>query len=236
MRALLVLVACCAAWAQPGWRSALRGLPANPGRNTSVQDIDDFTRNVRLAAPYFAGLHPGDYEANREIMRQMLTYVTAVDAMRMSDPRMRSALSRAYLAIAALNFGQPGWAPPPPGADANQPPPASSQPTPPPFALTAPAIEGITAEDKETADDLTGRYANTARQAARAWKSADELRIRLEGQGMTLNDSTADSLAKMQLYFELATEDLRARDWPNAKTNIDRAGYETEKVFRTVGR
>jgi hypothetical protein len=53
---------------------------------------------------------------------------------------------------------------------------------------------------------------------------------------MTMNAQTATSVVRLQLYLELAAGALRARDWAEAKDNLEKTEYETEKVFRAVGR
>jgi len=211
---------------QASWRAALQALPAQPPRNTTVQYIEDIIRNIHLAEPSFA-FQTSDYEANRELVRRLVTYLGALDAMT-SEPQMRAEIIRAYAAVAALNLEQPAPAGPPART-------SSDRFHELPFSMRAPAIQGVAPEDRKSAEELAGRYVLAATQSAAAWQSADTLRRSLERQGMSLNASTTVSLSRIQLYFELASEDLLARDWLNAKTNIERAEYETRKVFNTVG-
>ena len=234
---LLVLL-CAAAGAQDAWRREVMDLPDRPGANTSVADVDRLEMNARLAYPYFAGLTPGDYEANRALVRRMATYLATVEVLNRS-PQMGLALGRAYRSVAALQWMMPmggmgyGRAPAQPG------PPPRTPPAPPPapaFAMQAPDQTKVTAADRPTADDLATRYELAAGKAAVAWQAAGSLRRTLQAQGMSLNAMTETSLARVQVYFNLAEDALRAQDWVEARTNIDRAEYETEKVRKTVGR
>jgi hypothetical protein len=221
------------------WRRALMSLPDRPSPNTSVQDADQFSQNVELAVPYFATLTPGDYEANRELMRRLWTYQTELDLMASRNPQMRLAAGRARRALRALPVGlalAAGFAPAQ-AQDASQAPPAPpAPPAGPPFAQQAPAIENVPAVERSVADDLRSRYESSAARAAAAWENAEVLRQNLARQGMALSTQTAASVARLQLYFELAAGDLREHDWMEAAVNLERAEYETEKVFKTVGR
>jgi hypothetical protein len=221
------------------WRRALMSLPDRPSPSTSVQDADRFSQNVELAVPYFATLTPGDYEANRELMRRLWTYQAELDLMAGRNPQMRMAAGRARRALRALPVGLALAAgfPVAPGNDSGQataPPPVP--PAGPPFAQQAPPIENVTAAESGMAGDLASRYELSAARAAAAWENAEVLRQNLAREGMALNAQTAASVARLQLYFELAAGDLREHDWTEAGVNLERAEYETEKVFKTVGR
>jgi hypothetical protein len=229
--------ACSMAAAQDdaGWRRALQGLPQQPGANATVQDANQFAQNVELATPYFATLTPGDYEANRELVRRMWTYLAALDVMAGRNPQMRLAASRARRALGAWGLG---YAFVPGGPNAPEPAPGQPPPVPlsPPFAAQAPMLENVPVADRSTADELRSRYETSAARAAAAWQNAELLRQNLAREGLALNTQTAASLARLQVYFGLAAGDLQERDWAEAKTNLERAEYETEKVFKTVGR
>jgi hypothetical protein len=114
-------------------------------------------------------------------------------------------------------------------------PPAPGKPGDPPFERSVPAIQDVAPADKETADDLRTRYTSTAARAASAWQNAETLRLSLESNNMTLNAQTATSVARLQLYLELAAGGLHARDWMEARENLEKAEYETERVAKTVG-
>lgn len=218
-----------------GWRRGLMDLPEQPGANTSVQDANQFAQNIELAVPYFATVTPGDYEANRELVRRMWAYSAALDVMAGRNPQMRLAAGRARRALGAWGYGYPFI----PGGPA-VPEPAVSQPPPPPsgppFATQAPMIEKVPATERTTADELRSRYETSAARAAAAWQNAEILRQNLAREGLSLNTQTAASLARLQVYFGLAAGDLQERDWAEAQSNLERAEYETNKVFQTVGR
>ena len=192
-----------------------------------------------MAAPYFAGFTPHDYEANRALVRRMATYLAAADYLN-RDPRLRSALNDAYRSVAALQWmGIPNYQPYPGQHSPSNPQPPTQQaiaPNQPRFALQAPLLDKVPTADQATADDLSNQYEMAATKASIAWKSANVIRQNLNAQQMTLNVQTETSLARLQLYFELATGALQSKDWAEAKTNIQRAEYETEKVLKTVGR
>jgi hypothetical protein len=231
---------CAACWVvsaqdDSGWRRALQGLPQQPGVNTSVQDANQFAQNIEMAVPYFATLTPGDYEANRELVRRMWAYLAALDVMAGRNPQMRLATGRARRALGAWGLG---YAFVPGGPTAPEPAPGQPPPVPvsPPFAAQAPVVENVPAAQRATVDELRSRYETSAARAAAAWQNAELLRQNLAREGLALNTQTAASLARLQVYFGLAAGDLQERDWDEAKTNLERAEYETEKVFKTVGR
>jgi hypothetical protein len=165
----------------------------------------------------------------------MAIYLAGVDAVS-RDARVRGALGRAYLAVAALRWvGAPLLGTDPPLPPRGGAPTALSPPQKPRFEVQAPEIPNLTAADRAVADDLSERYESAAAKASAAWSSADILRRSLEERGMSLNTLTEQSLARVQLYFDLATDALRQHDWVEARANIERASYETEKVRKTVG-
>ena len=219
-----LIVASLASAQVPGWRRSLMGVPAHPSPSTSLEDIQTFERNARMGVPYFAALTPGDYEANRAFVRQMAAYLAAVD-LASRNPQVRAALPGAYAALAAWRYIYPGALPPP----GELPSPAPGRPPDPPFELRAPAI------DDPAGAELRDRYNSTAIRAAKAWQNAEIIRAGLESRGMTLNEQTANSVARLQLDFELAAAALRARDWNEAQEYLQRAEGETEKIGRSVG-
>jgi hypothetical protein len=152
---------------------------------------------------------------------------------------MRMAAGRARRALRALPVGLALAAgfPVAQGNDSSQAPaPPPAPPAGPPFAQQAPLIDNVSTAESSIASDLVSRYESSAARAAAAWENAEVLRQNLARQGMALNTQTAASVARLQLYFELAAGDLREHDWTEAGVNLERAEYETEKVFKTVGR
>jgi hypothetical protein len=209
----------------------MMGFPAQPG-GVSVQDLERFEQTARTATPYFSAMTPADYAANRAFMGQMVSYLGAVDLMART-PQMRLALSRAYWALAGWRYVYPQMQQPAGGGGAA---PAPGKPSGPPFDMRAPEMKDVAPADKETADDLRTRYTTDAARAATAWQNAETIRLGLESKGMTLNADTATQVARLQLYLELASGALRARDWTEAHDNLEKVEYETEKVVRAVGR
>jgi hypothetical protein len=227
-------LACFAASAQnssSSWKTTLTGLADRPAPNTSIQDIDRFTENVQLAAPYFATLTPGDYESNREFVRRMWAYLTALDRMA-RDPRMRLAVGRARRAMGELRIGIPAM---PADLSAGEPPPSADQAvTEPPFAKALPD-ENVPESEKRVADEVRSRYESDLARATAAWQNIEDLRRRLAARGLALASQTAASVARLQLDFEMAVKGLREHDWAEVRTDLERAEYETGKVFRAVG-
>jgi hypothetical protein len=235
--AVLILLLCAPLFSQEDaqWRSALTELLSRPPGTATLQDLQRLEDNIRLATPYFGTLTPGDYEANRELIRRMTAYLAAMNLAN-RDPRMRFALRRANQALASLRYA----APPAFSAPLGPMPPADPRPAPPtraqaPWELQAPDISNIPEADKAKARELQDRYESAAAQAATAWQSAEVLRQNLAAEGMALNTLTATSIARVQFYLETAADALREQDWEDAKVNLQRAEYETEKVFKTVG-
>src|SRR5260370_25198599 len=105
-----------------------------------------------------------------------------------------------------------------------------------PFPLMPPSVAKVPAADKAQLEELREAYLNTASKAATAWQNAETIRLNLAARGMSLNAELAGSLARMQLYLQLAVSDLESRTWADARQNIERADYQTEKVFKSVGR
>lgn len=232
------------------WRSALMELPEHPTAN--LQDFNRFERQLTMAMPYFATLKPGDYEANREIVRRIIIYQAGLDMLYRNpqvsrDPLMRSTIGRMRNVIGQMrSYGifmsmgmQMGGTPQP--APSEEMPKRAAQSAgagrhEPPFALVAPRLDHVAPADSKIASELCALYDTNAARAAAAWQSAETLRTSLENQGMSLNTQTAASLSRLQLYFDSAATALRESDWAEARSNLERAGYETEKIFKTVGR
>lgn len=131
------------------WRRSFLTLPGQPAANTSVQDLERLERDLRLATPYCLAATPGDFDANREVVRRVTAYLAAVNLMA-QDPSLRGAYSRAFLAAAALPC-MGGFAP---GG--------------PPFQLEAPELANVPESDKRTARELQVRYQSAATRAATA--------------------------------------------------------------------
>jgi len=218
--------------ATPQWRRELMGLPSTPSASTNLQDIYRFQRNLQLAGPYFAGLQPGEYEANRELIRRMVMYLVGIE-MITRDPRIRLAVSQAFLGVAALR-----WAGGPAGTAQQQPDshPVTTALATPPFSLQALDVPNVPKESQARLDELQSRYEFAAAHASTAWQAASVLRRSLASKGMTLNALTEASVARLQLYFELAAGAMRAQEWVDAQANLERAEAETENVRKTTGR
>ena len=223
------------------WRSTLNDLLSRPPGTMNLQDLQRFEDSVRMATSYFGTLTPGDYEANRELVRRMMTYMAAMNVMS-KDPRMRYALRRANQALMVLRSTLPpglstqlGPAPAYQGAEASplRPQPKTGEA---PYQMHAPDLANVPDADRAKARELENRYESAAAQAAVAWQSAEILRQNLAVGGMALNTQTATSIARLQLYLENAVDALRELDWEDARINIERAEYETDKVLKTVGR
>jgi hypothetical protein len=53
---------------------------------------------------------------------------------------------------------------------------------------------------------------------------------------MALNATTAGSVSRLELDLELAGEGIQQHDWEKARSNLEAAEAETEKISKTVGR
>lgn len=221
------------------WRQTLLSLPARPPANTTAQDVYRFEQNLRLAAPYFTSLTPGDYEANRELVRRMAVYLAGLRLIA-HDPEMRRAVDGASRTFYSMGIAAPLLASSAPaGGDA--PPPAQgpapqSAPAPPPFSLAAPDLGDVPPADKDVAKELSARYTTSAARGAAAWQNAETIRLNLAARGFTLNIETATALARMPLEFNSAADDLRSHEWDDARRDLQRAEYEADKITKTVGR
>jgi hypothetical protein len=200
-----------------------------PGK-ASVRDIERLEQYMLSAAAYCTSLTPGDYEANRELARQMTAYLMTINTTA-TDPQTRAAALRASRAVAVFPCAFPSEQPKPQAATPL--PPRS--PSGPPFDQKAPALEGVPDADKETAADLRVRYETDAAKAATTWRNAETLRESLAARGMSLNAQTAASVHRFQLFFEEAAAALREHRWDDARTSLQAVEAETQKVAKTVG-
>jgi hypothetical protein len=122
---------------------------------------------------------------------------------------------------------------PPPAAPRNSPQAESAEP---PFTLRPPVAEGVPASQRAEMEQLRERYVNAAGNAVAAWQNAESLRRNLAAEGMSLNNALAAALSRMQLYLQLAASSLENREWADARQNLERAEYQTEKVLKSIGR
>jgi hypothetical protein len=181
-----------------------------------------------LAGPYFATLTPGDYEANREMMRRLWAYMATLELMA-RDPQMRVAVGRARGALTSLRYGMMVM----PGASQ-----APDNSAPPPAVAAAPPSEPAFAKEPQGVDmpeDLRSRYDLALGRATTAWYSVETLRQSLASRGFTLNTQTAAAMGRIQLDFDMAARNVKGHDWTEVGTYLERAEYETTKVLKTVG-
>jgi hypothetical protein len=219
------------------WRQDLAASSSGSPANATSADIQRLMRSAQLASPYYMGLRPGDYEANRAMIRRAALYLATVDLVN-RDPGVRQALGGAFSSLAALAW-LPGYVPQyGTGAAAPQPgqPVAIPAPEEPRFIKQPVEINNVSAAERPQADEAAQQYQLATTKGASAWRSAAALRRSLQSRGYQLNSDTEVSLARMQVYFDLAADALKARDWAGAATHIERARYETEKVAKVAGR
>ncbi|HLG98023.1 MAG TPA: hypothetical protein VKX49_17035 [Bryobacteraceae bacterium] len=219
-----------AAAGNPLWRRNLLGaIGQQPGRAT-VRDIQQIEQYMLSAAPYCTSLTPGDYEANRDLARQMTAYLMMVNSMA-TDPQTRAAALRASRAVAAFPcaFPQPQQAKPQAAAPA---PPSIGEP---PFEQKAPQLDGVADADKDTANDLRMRYESDAAKAAVVWRNAETMRQSLAARGMSLNADTAASMSRLQLFLEEAATSLRDHKWDEALSSLQAVEATAQKAGKAVG-
>src|SRR5579862_4428614 len=149
MRFVVAVLLCAATYAQvPGsaWRQTFGGYLNRPPGSWTARDLQAFESQLALACQYCVGLTPGDYESNRELVRQMSAYLATVQVAE-GDTQMRTSLRRLSRSLAAFPCAYavvPGQQPPP-GAAA--PPPPAGEP---PFTMSAPVLSNIPKADQET--------------------------------------------------------------------------------------
>jgi hypothetical protein len=215
----------------PVWRRNITGILGRRPTSVNVRDVQQFQQYLLAAAPYCTSLAPNDYEANRELARQMTAYVATMNALA-RDAETRAALVGLSRSIAAFPCAYPATA-----AQSNGTPQvAAPAPAEPPFSMQAPALENVPAADQETARDLTTRYETDAARAASTWKNAETMRISLAGRGMTLSAQTSASVARFQILFNNAADALREHRWDDARSSLQGVEAETQKVGQAVGR
>jgi hypothetical protein len=235
MRLFVSLLLCAAAYAQvpsSAWRQSFNGFLNRPPGSLSARDLQTLESQIALAGSYCVGLTPGDYEANRQLVRQMTTYLASVQVAAGDQP-MNLSLRRLTRSLAAFPcaFGViPGQQQPPPAAA--PPPPAPGEP---PFAKTAPVLQGVPKADQDTVKDLRERYDMDASHAATAWKNAEVIRQGLVAKGMSLNAQTAASVDHLKLFLDQAADALREHKWDDALSSLQAVESETQKVNKTVG-
>jgi hypothetical protein len=195
-----------------------------------VRDIERLEQYMLSAAPYCMSMTPSDYEANRELARQMTAYLMMVNTMA-TDPQTRAAALRASRAVAVFPCVVPVEQPKPQPAA----PVAHYQPTEAPFDQRAPVLEGVPDGDRETATELRSRYEADAAHAAVAWRNAETMKASLAAQGMSLNAQAAASVMRFQLFFEEAAAALREHNWDEARSSLQAVEAETQKVVKAVG-
>jgi hypothetical protein len=245
MRCLLIasLFACLAAQAQnpipgaggvprePMWRRNVTGLLGQSPDKATTRDVELMEQYMLSAAPYCTSLAPGDYEANRELARQMTSYLMMINTTA-ADPRTRAAALRASRSVAVFPCAFPSAQPRPPAAAAAAPPIPPGEP---PFVQKAPVLDGVPAADRETANDLRARYDADAARAAVTWQNAQKMRQSLAGRGMSLNADTAAAVNRFQLFFEEAATALREHRWDDALSSLQGVEAVTQKVGKAVG-
>lgn len=214
----------------PLWRRNLLGAIGQPPAKATMRDIQQIEQYMLSAVPYCTSLTPGDYEANRDLARQISAYLMTVNTMA-TDPQTRSAALRASRAVAVFSCAFPQAQPNP----AHGAPPPPRQAAEPPFSQQAPELEGVADADKETAADLRQRYETDAAKAAVVWHNAETMRQSLATRGMSLNADTAATVARLQLFFEEAQTALRDHKWDDALSSLQAAEATTQKVAKAVG-
>lgn len=234
MRYVIAFVFCVGAYSQvpaTHWRQTFGGFLNRPPGSVTARDLQQMETELALAGQYCTGLAPGDYEANRQLVHQMATYLAAIQVAA-GDQQMNVSLRRLTHSLAAfpcayaLPPGQhaPAAAPPPPPAPGEA-----------PFAKIAPVLQDIPKADQDTAKDLRERYAMDASHAATAWKNAETIRQGLVAKGMSLNAATAASVDHLKLFLAQAADALRDHKWDDALSSLQAVEAETQKVGKAVG-
>jgi hypothetical protein len=213
------------------WRGNLGGILGQQPSKVTSDDLNRFGQYLSGAGAYCSALTPGDYEANRLMVRSMASYVATMNAYT-RDSRMRTSLGRLSGQISAFPCAWTGYQPEKLVFDP-VPPPVNTEP---PFAMKPPDVLNVAAADKETFSDLQNRYRTDATRAASAWKSAAEMNARLSTQGATLNADTAAAVSRFQLLFGLAAGSMLDHRWDEVLEHLQAVEAETAKVAKVVGR
>jgi len=237
MRVVISLLLCAAAYAQgpppTAWRQTFGGYLNRPPGSWTARDLQGFETQLALAGQYCTGLTPGDYEANRELVRQMTAYLATIQVAS-GDSQTKLSLRRLTRSLAAFPCAY-GVLPPdqqPPSAAA---PPPAPPPGEPPFTMTAPVLTGVPKADQDTAKDLRERYNTDASHAATAWKNADQIRRNLSVKGTSLNAQTAAAVDRLKLLLDEAADALRDHKWDDALSSLQGVEATTQKINSTVG-
>ena len=226
MRSFCILIACGAMAVAQNWKNELMGVPDHPTAQ-NAGDVDRFVQNVQLATPYFATMTPGDFEANREMVRRMWAYTMGLEMMAKQNPMLRPAANRARRAMNAFPVGanmmfvQPAQQQ---GQKLHEPAPA--KPGEAPFVMHAPS---------GAPDDLSSRYDSTAARAATVWQNAEKMRLDLQSRGMSLNAVTSAAVARLQSDLDSAVRNIQSKNFSEANSSLDRADAEIEKISKVVG-
>ncbi len=217
----------------PGWRQTFGGYLNRPPGSWTARDLQGFETQLALAGQYCTGLTPGDYEANRQLVRQMAAYLATIQVAA-GDREANLSLRRLTRSLAAFPCAFaviPGQQPPPAAASVAPPPPPGE----PPFTMTAPDLGDVPKADQDTAKDLRDRYNSDASRAATAWKNADQVRRNLSVKGMSLNAQTAASVDRLKVLLDDAASALRDHKWDDALSSLQAVEGTTEKINKTVG-
>ncbi len=217
----------------PGWHQTFRDYLNRPPGSWTARDLQAFESQLALAGQYCTGgLTPGDYENNRALVRQLTTYMAAIQ-IAAGDQQMKQTIRRVTRSLAAFPCAYavvPGQQPVPAAAPLLPPPPAEA-----PFALTAPVLADVPAADQQTARDLRERYSMDASHAATAWKNADQIRRNLSIQWMSLNAQTGAAVDRLKILLGEAAEELRDHKWDDALSSLQAVEATTEKINKTAG-
>lgn len=215
------------------WRQAFGGYLNRPPGSWNAHDLQEFESQIALAGSYCVGLTPGDYESNRELVRQMTAYLATVQVAA-GDPQMKTSLRRLTRSLAAFPcaFGVvPGGRQQPPQPAAPPPPPPGE----PPFTMSAPVLTNVPKADQDTAKELRERYSSDASRATTAWKNADQVRRNLSVKGQSLNAQTSAAVDRLKLLLDEAADALREHKWDDALSSLQGVEATIQKVNSTVG-
>lgn len=221
--------------------AAMSALPATPPASTSAQDIAQFEKTMQMAAAYLAlsapNADPSQAQANQALVQRMATYLAGLQALSASNTKLRPPINHAKQTFNSLGFLQYlALANSFQSANPEQPLPAKNWQQPPPFALTAPESTDVSDADKDVSAELHTRYDTDAAHSAGVWQNAETLRQNLAARGLGLNVHTATALVRLPLHFNSAANALRRNDWDAARTHLEQAEAETEKIANTVGK